>query len=643
MARNQETVPKRTKERVDAYGETAVYYVKDENGEFQPTTYREFWEGVQRLGTGLLELGVERGEHVGIISDNRYEWLMTDLALLSVGAVDVPRGSDAMAPEISYILNHADCRLTMAENAAQVNKILEHRDDIPKLERVVMYDYDEEAAAALKKAGIEALSFAELRERGATAFEADPSQFEAAMSEGKTDDIATIIYTSGTTGEPKGVMLTHRAFLFQMDRVKDRLFLDENDIFLSVLPIWHSFERAVEYIVIEYAAAVAYSKPIGKIMLDDMAKIRPTWMTSVPRIWEGIQAAVYRNVRKQSPVKQALFDFFVGVGKMFSYLGNMFRGLLPQFQRRSIWVDRAVSIIPLVLLFPLKKLGDVLVFKSLKEKLGGRFVAGVCGGGALPPYVDSFFQAAGIKLLEGYGLTETAPVLAVRKQNVPVPGTVGPLLDDIEYKVVTEDGQEVGPGHRGTLYVRSEQVMEGYYKKPEETGKVLSEDGWLNTGDVAMFTHRGECRILGRTKDTIVLRGGENVEPTPIEDKLVQSEYIDQAMVIGQNERGEDQKFLAALIVPNAEKMDEFARENSVDYIESEELIEHPELQERIQMEINNLVNQKNGFKFFEHVYRFKLLPKPFEVGEEMTNTMKIKRPVVFRKYHREIAELFRN
>jgi len=637
MARNQETVPKRAKQRVDGFGETAACYTKDENGEFQPTTYREFWDAVERLGSGFLELGIERGEHVGIISDNRSEWLVTDLALLAIGAVDVPRGSDAMAGEISYILNHADCRTTIAENAAQAGKLVERREEMPKLERVIMYDFEESAAASLSDTGLEVLDFAELQKRGSKAFEADPSHFETAMAEGKTDDIATIIYTSGTTGEPKGAMLTHRAFLFQMDRVKDRLYLDESDIFLSVLPIWHSFERAVEYIVIEYAAAIAYSKPIGKVMLDDMAKVRPTWMTSVPRIWEGIQGAVYRNVKKQSPLKQSLFHFFVGVGQTFNLMRNMFGNLLPQFQRRSIWVDRIVSFVPLVLLFPLKMLGDVLVFKSLKDKLGGRFVAGVCGGGALPPHVDNFFQAAGIKLLEGYGLTETAPVLAVRKQDAPIPGTVGTLLDDIEYKVITEDGREVGPGNRGTLYVRSDQVMEGYYKKPEETAKVLSEDGWLNTGDVAMFTHRGSCRILGRTKDTIVLRGGENVEPTPIEDKLVQSEYIDQAMVVGQ-----DQKFLAALIVANTEKMDEFARENKVEYIESEELIEHPEFQEVIRMEIDSLINAKAGFKLFEHVYRFKLLLKAFEVGDEMTNTMKIKRPVVYKKYNREIEDLFK-
>ena len=592
---------------------------------------------MERLGSGFLELGIERGEHVGIISDNRSEWLVTDLALLAIGAVDVPRGSDAMAGEISYILNHADCRTTIAENAAQAGKLVERREEMPKLERVIMYDFEESAAPRSPIRDSRCSTSRSFRNAVPKPSRPIPSHFETAMAEGKTDDIATIIYTSGTTGEPKGAMLTHRAFLFQMDRVKDRLYLDESDIFLSVLPIWHSFERAVEYIVIEYAAAIAYSKPIGKVMLDDMAKVRPTWMTSVPRIWEGIQGAVYRNVKKQSPLKQSLFHFFVGVGQTFNLMRNMFGNLLPQFQRRSIWVDRIVSFVPLVLLFPLKMLGDVLVFKSLKEKLGGRFVAGVCGGGALPPHVDNFFQAAGIKLLEGYGLTETAPVLAVRKQDAPVPGTVGTLLDDIEYKVITEDGREVGPGNRGTLYVRSDQVMEGYYKKPEETAKVLSEDGWLNTGDVAMFTHRGACRILGRTKDTIVLRGGENVEPTPIEDKLVQSEYIDQAMVVGQ-----DQKFLAALIVANTEKMDEFARENKVEYIESEELIEHPEFQEVIRMEIDSLINAKAGFKLFEHVYRFKLLSKAFEVGDEMTNTMKIKRPVVYKKYNREIEDLFK-
>jgi long-chain acyl-CoA synthetase len=637
MAILEETVPKRVKARVDEFGDSAISYAKDENGRFQPTSYREAWETIRRLGTALLDLGVTRGRHVGIISDNRPEWMRLDLAILGIGAADVPRGADATHEEIAYIVGHAECRTVVVENAAQAKKVFDHVGELPELKTLIVIDED---APDLRDTGrsnkIEVLSYADLLERGRAALAEGDERFDTELAAGKTDEIATLIYTSGTTGEPKGVMLRHRSFLFQMDRVKNILFLDNTDIFLSILPIWHSFERAVEYIVMNYAAALAYSKPIGQIMLDDMSKIQPTWMTSVPRIWEGVRAAVYRNASKQSVVKQTLFHFFVGVGQTYAVLRNTFTGLIPQFQKRSRVLDIAMSAIPLALLTPFKLLGDVLVFKSLKDRLGGRFVAGVSGGGALPPYVDNFFQAAGIKLLEGYGLTETGPILAVRRQLAPVAGTVGELLPDIQYKVLDEDGAECPPGKKGVLWVKSEQLMDGYYKKPEETAAVL-QDGWLNTGDVCVFTHTGAFRILGRVKETIVLRGGENIEPTPIEDRLVKSDYIDQAMVVGQ-----DQKFLGALVVPNDEQMEAFAAENRIEYIDKEELVDHEEFREQVRKEIESLVNAKNGFKIYEHIYRFKIIPKHFEAGSELTNTLKMKRDVITEEYRREIDNLFR-
>ena len=636
MAVIEETVPKRVKARVDEFGDSVVSYTKDENGQFQPETYARMWETIRKVGTALLDIGVTRGQHVGIISDNRAEWMRLDLATLGIGAADVPRGADATEGEIAYILGHAECKTVVAENGAQAQKILNHIAELPELKTLILIDDDKKIHTAAGKHNIDVLTYADLLERGEEKLKSGSTDFDTELAAGKTDEIATLIYTSGTTGEPKGVMLRHRSFIFQMDRVKNILFLDNSDIFISILPIWHSFERAVEYVVMNYAAALAYSKPIGQIMLDDMAKIRPTWMTSVPRIWEGVRAAVYRNAGKQSVVKQTLFHFFVGVGQTYAVLKNMFRGLLPQFQRRSLILDKIVSIVPLILLAPFKALGDVLVFNSLKERLGGRFVAGVSGGGALPPHVDNFFQAAGIKLLEGYGLTETGPILAVRRQLAPVVGTVGELLPDIQHKVLDENGRECPPGVKGVLWVKSEQIMDGYYKKPDATAAVL-EDGWLNTGDVCVFTHTGAFRILGRVKETIVLLGGENIEPTPIEDRLVKSEYIDQAMVVGQ-----DQKFLGALIVPNEEKMEQFAVENKIDYIEKEELIDHEEFREAIRKEIEGLINAKSGFKIYEHVYRFRILSEHFEQGTEMTNTLKLKRDVITEKYKREIAELFR-
>lgn len=630
-----ETLPKRFKTRVAEHENHPVQYVKDERGTFQPVTYGELWRRIATLAVALQKLGVQRGDHVGIMSDNRQEWLVTDFALLSLGAVDVPRGSDSTMEEMDYIIRHADCKLTFAEDPTQCEKILSRVDTMPELETIVLYDDYESPENRPNSGRVKIISYAEVVAGVGELSEEGMETFEKEVALGKSDDLATLLYTSGTTGEPKGVMLTHRGFLFQMDRVYNILHLTHNDIFLGVLPIWHSFERAVEYIVFNYGASVAYSRPIGKIMLEDMAKIRPTWMTSVPRIWEGIRGAVYRNVSKQSPLKQMLFHFFVGVGELHADLVSMFKGLLPEFKKRSRIADIALSTIPLVLLTPFRLLGDVLVFDSLKQRLGGRFVAGVSGGGALPPHVDTFFQAAGIKVLEGYGLTETAPVLAVRLQDAPIRGTVGPFLPDIQYKIIGEHGEELGPGEKGILWVKSEQIMEGYYKKPEETAQVL-EDGWLNTGDICMLTVHGECRILGRAKDTIVLLGGENVEPEPIEETITRSEYIDQAMVVGQ-----DKKFLGALVVPNNERIEEFAREEGIKYFEQEELLQHERVVELIHEEIQKLVNKSTGFKSFELIYRFKLLSEPFEVGDELTQTLKIRRNVVHEKHRREIEKLF--
>ncbi|MFW5815017.1 MAG: AMP-dependent synthetase/ligase [Spirochaetota bacterium] len=629
-----ETVPKRLHRVATTKPNAVALYSKDGGDAYVPLRFSELWSGVRTLGCAFLDLGVERGNHVGMMSDNRPEWIETDLALLSIGAIDVPRGSDSTADEMGYILAHADCRLVFAENTAQLEKILSQKERLAVLETIVVFDAGELEDGSARD-GVTVRRFDALRDHGSRIVGERGPDFDAELERGTVDEVATLLYTSGTTGEPKGVMLTHRSFVFQIDRLRDVLFLDERDIFLSVLPIWHSFERAVEYIALERGCALAYSKPVGTVMLADMAEIRPTWMTSVPRIWEGVRSAVYRNVNKQSPVKRILFHFFVRIGEAHASLLNMFRGLLPQFTRRSRVVDIALSVVPLVALSPLKALGDVLVFKSLKERLGGRFVAGVSGGGALPPYVDRFFQAAGIKLLEGYGLTETGPVLAVRHQHHPVPGTVGRPLEDIEYRVLGEDMQVLPPGEKGVLYVKSPQIMEGYYKKPEETDAVL-DDGWLNTGDIVVFTHSGEFTILGRAKETIVLLGGENIEPVPIEEKLTQSELIDQAMVVGQ-----DQKFLGALIVPNEEALQAFLDEQGIQYVDREEALENPQVQERFRDEVNALVSTRTGFKAFERIFRFKLLPRHFEVGRELTHTLKIRRSVVYGLYDEQISSMF--
>ena len=281
-----------------------------------------------------------------------------------------------------------------------------------------------------------------------------------------------------------------------------------------------------------------------------------------------------------------------------------------------------MGILPFLLLYPLRALGNLLVFSKIKSRLGGRFRFTVSGGGALPPYVDRFFQAAGVLLLEGYGLTETTPVVSVRLQKHPVPGTIGPVLEEMEIKLLDpESGEPVAPGHKGVIHLKGPNVMKGYYKRPDKTAEVLSPDGWLNTGDLGMMTYKGEIRIIGRVKETIVLLGGENVEPVPIEDTILESDYIDQVMVVGQ-----DQKFLAALVVPNVEELEKYAQEQGIAYLGLEDLLENPQIIEHISDEINSRVCAKRGFREFERVFRFKLLAKHFEPGVELSAKQSIKR-----------------
>jgi long-chain acyl-CoA synthetase len=311
-------------------------------------------------------------------------------------------------------------------------------------------------------------------------------------------------------------------------------------------------------------------------------------------------------------------------------------GLVPRYKKRIRALDFLLGILPFLLLYPLKALGSVLVFKTIKEKLGGRFVAGISGGGGLPAHVDAFFQAAGILLLEGYGLTESAPVLSLRPQKRPIPGTIGPAFPGTELKIIGEDGTELGPNQRGVLLARGPQIMKGYYRKDELTAQAIDADGFLNTGDLAIKTYDGEYAIVGRAKDTIVLLGGENIEPSPIEDKLKLSPYISTAVVLGQ-----DRKFLTALILPDIDNVLTWAKDNAVPYADEETLLTGVEVHELLAGEISGLISSKNGFKIFERIVRFTVLPNPFEIGRELSAKQEIKRHVINEIYAKDIKTLY--
>ncbi len=621
------------------YPDTPAQYLKDEAGEFHPRSFSRLYQEVLTFAAGLRDLGVSRGDHVGLISENRGEWFVSDLAILSLGAADVPRGNDSMPQELQYILSFAGCRVVIVENSVQLQKVASVAKELPELKTLIVLDEgftldaeDADTRSALAKVNV--TTYGAIIETGRGILgQQGPDAIEKEIAEGSPQDVATIIFTSGTTGQPKGVVLTHHNFLHQVECIPTFLKIRAGDVWLAVLPVWHSFERIMQYVSLGSASAQAYSKPVGKIMLADFAAVRPQWMASVPRIWESVRSGVIKNARAQGGVKWALFRFFVSIGGVHKKLDDLVRGRKPDFKPRSRLLDFLAGIVPWLLLWPLRALGNALVFGKIKARLGGRFVAGVSGGGALPPQVDEFFGAAGILLLEGYGLTETAPVLAVRRQWRPVPGTVGNLICDTECQIRDEQGQVLPPGQQGVVFVRGPQVMSGYYNQPELTAAVLAQDGWFNTGDLGMLTRNNELKITGRAKDTIVLRGGENIEPLPIEQKLRESDLIDQAIVLGQ-----DQKFLGALIVPNEEAL-AGALETTDKSLS--ELIQMPEASKVIEREIGELVSGRNGFRGFEQIFRFRLLADQFEVGKELSAKQEVKRHVINENYADLITKLF--
>ena len=631
------TLPGIIQRNVRDYPNFVAQYSKDKDEVFQPTTYTEMYNEILCYAAGLREEGIKRGDHVGFISDNRKEWLITSFALHCLGAADVPRGCDSMAEELAYIISFADCRIAVLENETQLAKLLPLRDKMPKLSRFIIIDNDfdkSKYSSALSSTTI--LGYKDIMEKGKDIIAKEGvKSIEAEIDKGKGDDLATIIFTSGTTGEPKGVMLAHNSIINMAANAPRAIGNKAGDTWITVLPVWHSFERAVQYIALHPGGALAYSKPVGKIMLADFQKVRPNFMSAVPRLWEALRAGVYRNAAASG--KTGALNLFVKIAGAHEKLKNMLCGLMPQFKRRFVPLDILVSVIPFLLLSPLRGLANVLVFKKIKTMLGGKLKLGISGGAALPDAVDKFYAAAGVKLLEGYGLTETAPVLAVRYAHHNVPETIGPQFFNMEVEIRDlETGKKLKPGQKGVLFAKGIQVMQGYYKKPDETKRVIDSDGWLNTGDIGMKTFKGEIKLTGRAKDTIVLLGGENIEPVPIENKIRDSIYIDHAVVLGQ-----DQKYLAALIVPNFENLEAYAKENSISYMDNESLVKTPEIKDLIQNEITERVNRKTGFRGFEMIFKSVSIAKTFEPGKELSGKQDLKRHTINEIYKEEIAELF--
>lgn len=641
------------KSRAKEFPDAVFQAAKDKNGEFQYYSYASVYDDVLALSHQFKKIGVQKSSNVALISDNRREWFLTDLALLSLGAADVPRGCDSLGNEIRFIISYSDCEFAVFENENQFKKVLENVSEVPLLKTAVIFEEAcEDVKNSARESGIQLIQFAEFFERAKTEFDLErqkiQTEIENEMENVEKTDVATMIFTSGTTGTPKGVMLTHENYLAQISVIHNFLPSRTGDMWLSVLPVWHSFERFIQYAAVFLRNGIAYSKPVGPILLADMAVIRPRWMCGVPRLWESLAKGVQKAMNKKGGITLKMFNFFVKTGGMYADARDKVLGHVCRIKKRNRFLDFLAGIIPFVLLWPLHKLGDVLVFKKLRAKFGGNLNVAISGGGALQREIDNFYRAVGLNLLEGYGLTETAPVLSFRHPSQPRPGCVGVVFPSAEIKIVREengvavDSNPLPPGEKGLILARSNpeglfrQIMKGYYKRPDLTEKVIDKDGWFNTGDLGIKTWDNELKITGRAKDTIVLLGGENIEPAVLEAELLTSDFVESAMVVGQ-----DRKYLGALIVPLKESVVGFAKSAGIEFDSYENLLKNTKIVELYEEIVRNSISTARGFRPCEKIFRFALLPGSFEVGKELSAKQEMRRYKIAELYKDEIESLF--
>ncbi len=641
--------------------QTDAFLTRPARRELARRSYGDLLSDIVETAAGLRLLNVSHGTHVGIVSDNRPEWMQCDLAVIGLGAVDVPMGADITGAEIGILLNHAGCPIIICETWEIAARILAVNSQETALSEIVVIESEPEPTAGDTDEGIRDAeqetehdferasrtarsqhvgihSLSQLLAR-AEAEETTPrNELEEHLAAGNEDDPVTILYTSGTTGVAKGVVLTHRSFLFQIERVPRRLPVERGHVFMSALPIWQSFERAAEYIVLACGGTIAYSKPMLRALFSDLRAYAPHYATGVPRLWEGLQRSYQTELVGRSHRMWTLF------ADKWARARDRVLGNRPVWSRNPDTLYR-LMLVPFAILVCIPGLiGRYISYRKLRSRFGPRFVAGISGGGAIPAHTGRFYRSAGITLLEGYGLTETGPILAVGDYFHQVTGTVGRLLPDIESKIIDENGREVGTGEHGVLHVRSASVMNGYYRNPELTAAVL-ESGWLDTGDIVARARGGELAIIGRAKDTIILLGGENVEPEPIEEHLRRSSLIEDAMIVGQ-----DRRYLSALVVVDPHEAARFLAENGETdrYDEANAvspsrsgLADSPLLYNRVRQDIAESVSGSAGYRLHEQIYRFTLVPRAFREPDELTHTRKKRRRVIEANFAQTIHSMY--
>lgn len=593
--------------------------------------YAKLREDVILLARSLAERKVGSGSKVLLLSDNRYGWMVTDLALMSLGAVSVPRGSDTPTQELEYVLTHANCTFLIVETEALLGRHQEMINNHKEVKTVFIIEGGEAHTRFNRIYSYNDI----LSDR--TLSPVDFEHFAQRVAALTTETLVTIIYTSGTTGQPKGVMLNHRNILYNLEKLPPLIGLTEQDLWVSILPSWHIYERTLEHLALSRGSCVVYSNL--KSFSADLIAYRPTLVATVPRLWESLYGKVLDAVMERGRKAHRIFTLLIRISARFRKALRQLRKHLPQYDcpplhhRMFLNLKALAEVVILALPYALaqKKL------TPLREKFGGQLRMAVSGGGSLPTYLEIWLDAIGLRIVNAYGMTECAPAIAGRGYNSNIFATLGPPIEGTELRVVDYEGLPIKPGIEGEVEVRGPQVFDGYHDNEEENRKAFTPDGFFRTGDLGKLTIGGELILTGRSKEIIVLASGENIDPSRIEGAISQLPFVNDAVLVGQDRKG-----LGALIIPDWDKLREFARERfGIASQEVEDMQKDLALRERIKNEINRLLQARNGFKPYERLQKIDFLHHEFKVGEELTNTFKKRRHIIERKYREIIDKLF--
>jgi long-chain acyl-CoA synthetase len=557
----------------------------------------ELLRRIRNVALGLHSLGVRAGDRVALLSESRPEWTLSDAGCLFAGAIDVPIYPTLTPTQVRYILRDSGARVLIVANEEKFREVREVLAECPALENIVFI----EPASGQDVKGV---SLAELEQRGAELAKQQPELFDSLGREISPDDLATIIYTSGTTGEPKGVMLTHSNLVSNLIDSAAHLSFEKDDSVLSVLPLSHVLERVAMYMYLYHGMAVYFGESLEMIG-PNLREVRPTIFVGVPRIFEKIYARVKEKTAEKGKLNVAVLNWAVAIGKEHAKL--------------SVSHQK----IPALLAFK-HKIADKLIFSKMRAALGGRIRLLVSGGAALPEELGYLYIGAGLPIVQGYGLTETSPVITAGRVEDNRIGTVGKPIRNVEVRIAAD----------GEIETRGPHVMRGYYNKPVETAAVLSPDGWFKTGDIGTFDEDGFLRITDRKKELFKTSGGKYIAPQPIEQMIKGSQFVNQVVLIGNG-----RKFAAALIVPDWERVESYVQLKGIKAGSRAELCKDPRIIDLFQRQVASLTSE---LAQYESVKKVALLENEMTIdGGELTPTMKVKRRVVDEKYRDVIDALY--